>query len=233
MLACALSSVPLMAHAALEGRDADKNPDNGFEAYYDTVLDITWLADAGYSATTGALPADGAMWWSAASWVQGLDFFGVNGWRLPEVTSRISTKSIDLVTPGAGSDARASELGHMYYANLELGGDQSPARGSILIPGLRDGVIRNFSADLFWTKDTYQGNVMTAWALWTSFPFSGSQAYVPKVAKGGAWAVHDGDPFGFVPGPAPAVDEPATLWLLVAGLGVGGFMQRKRRVKAS
>ncbi len=39
-------------HAALQGRDLDGNLAT-FEAYYDTVLDITWLADANYAMTIG------------------------------------------------------------------------------------------------------------------------------------------------------------------------------------
>lgn len=233
MLACALSSVPLMAHAALEGRDADKNPDNGFEAYYDTVLDITWLTDAGYAGTTGFAETGDLPWSQAVAWAQSLDFQGVTGWRLPSVASKISTGTLEQISAGVGADARTGELGYMYHVNLDLDGDLSPNRGTIQIPGLDKGIILNFSSELYWTQDTYTLRPSRAWALWTSFPFAGSQAYVGKILYGGAWAVHDGDPFGFVPGPAPAVDEPATLWLLVAGLGVGGFMQRKRRVKAS
>lgn len=232
-LACVVGSLPLAAHAALEGRDADQNPGNGFEAYYDTVLGITWLADAGYVATSGYAELPELPWGQAVSWANGLDFHGVTGWRLPSVISRISTTPLDQIASGSGADAHNSELGHMYYTNLNLGADLSPNRGTVQIPGVDHGVILNFSSELFWTQDTYTPKPSRAWALWTSFPFAGSQAYVGKILYGGAWAVHDGDPFGFVPGPAPAVDEPASLWLLTAGLGVGAFMQRKRRVKAS
>ena len=40
----AASLVTGAVHAALEGRDLDGSA-GSFEAYYDTVLDITWLAD--------------------------------------------------------------------------------------------------------------------------------------------------------------------------------------------
>lgn len=39
------------AQAALQGRDLDGHISNGFEAYYDTALDITWLADANVFVT--------------------------------------------------------------------------------------------------------------------------------------------------------------------------------------
>lgn len=39
------------AHAELQGRDLDGDSSNGFEAYYDTQQDISWLADANYFKT--------------------------------------------------------------------------------------------------------------------------------------------------------------------------------------
>ena len=37
----------------LQGRDLDGDISNGFEAYYDTVQNMTWLADANYIKTAG------------------------------------------------------------------------------------------------------------------------------------------------------------------------------------
>lgn len=45
-VACALIAISGLANAALQGRDLDGNAANGFEAFYDTKLNITWLADA-------------------------------------------------------------------------------------------------------------------------------------------------------------------------------------------
>ena len=53
------------AQAALQGRDLNGSAAS-FEAYYDTVLDITWLADANYAQTSG-YDADGRMTWSNAT----------------------------------------------------------------------------------------------------------------------------------------------------------------------
>ncbi len=60
----------------LLGRDLDGN-DATFEAYYDTVLDITWLADANYAQTSG-YDADGMMDYRLAS-------LGFSNWRLPRI----------------------------------------------------------------------------------------------------------------------------------------------------
>src|SRR5262245_1739140 len=73
------------AHAALQGRDLDPNH-AGFEAYYDTDLDITWLTDFALITHQG-VDADGKLSWDGAkSWIASLNqqrLYGVTGWRLP------------------------------------------------------------------------------------------------------------------------------------------------------
>lgn len=69
----AASLVSGAAQAALQGRDLNGSA-GSFEAYYDTVLDITWLADADYAKTSG-YDADGYMTWTAANtWAANLSF---------------------------------------------------------------------------------------------------------------------------------------------------------------
>ena len=65
------------SHAALLGRDLGGSP--AFDAYYDTELDITWLADANYAKTSGAVP-DGYMTHAdALAWTAGLSIHGISG----------------------------------------------------------------------------------------------------------------------------------------------------------
>ncbi len=49
-LTCLILAIP--AQAALHGRNLDNDPAT-FEAWYDDVLDITWLADANFARTSG------------------------------------------------------------------------------------------------------------------------------------------------------------------------------------
>lgn len=89
---CAAVAVPSIASAVaisgqgawettLQGRDLDGDLST-FEAYYDTVLDITWLADANYAQTSG-YDNDGVMsWYSAMSWTTQLEYNGYSDWRL-------------------------------------------------------------------------------------------------------------------------------------------------------
>ena len=62
----------------LQGRDLDGNAAT-FEAYYDTVLDITWHADPSPFGT------DRAEWDTANTWATTLNVNGVTGWRLPNI----------------------------------------------------------------------------------------------------------------------------------------------------
>ena len=83
-----------LSFAALEVRDLDGNLGNGHEAVYDTVLDITWLADANLadSITFGVagINSKGEMDWHAANnFIAAMNadnggngYLGVNNWRL-------------------------------------------------------------------------------------------------------------------------------------------------------
>ena len=104
--------------AALQGRDLNGSIDS-FEAYYDTDLNITWLANAN---------VNGPMSWTAANtWAANLSIVdAVNNitygnWRLPTVT--------DTGTPGcdnaySGTDCgynvntATGEMAHLFYDEL-------------------------------------------------------------------------------------------------------------------
>src|SRR3989344_2069321 len=94
----------------LQGRDLDGNLAT-FEAYYDTALNITWLANAnagaGSSFDDGTYVTDGAMSWiNANAWAASLNFNGITGWRLPTVTD----------TDGPDADALGNDGRNYSYA---------------------------------------------------------------------------------------------------------------------
>ena len=239
------------AHAALQGRDVDGVAANGYEAFYDTVLNITWLADANYAKTSGFDP-DGAMSWDLAQiWVGAVSFQGVAGWRLPhfEPVNGVTIQSIPSTVDGS-TDASynikssANELAYMYYTNLGLLAPVSPTwqfrdtygvstSGIQPVPGLLGGQIKNLASDSYWTNVEYSLDINKAWTFGTKGYFAGYQGTETKTYGHYAWAVHDGDPFKLsvpvvVPGPAPAVDEPASAWLMLAGLGMSTLLMRRR-----
>jgi hypothetical protein len=74
----------------------------GNDLIYDTDLDITW-----YNPNTSAMSWDQAM-----AWVENLTVGGVTGWRLPSALNQ------DGSYPHYGYDVAWSELGHLYYEEL-------------------------------------------------------------------------------------------------------------------
>ena len=81
-----------VAQGALEGRLPVAPGGTDYQAYYDSDLGITWLADANYAATedfgiTGVNPNGTMDWHEADDWVTAMnnaEYLGVSIWRLPE-----------------------------------------------------------------------------------------------------------------------------------------------------
>jgi hypothetical protein len=133
---CLISSISINSHATgvsgqgtwettLEARNLDGDRTTA-EAYYDTILGITWLADAN---------AAGAQmdWASAVAWAASLNINGINNWRLTEVSPVDGTIADDSLLSYIGTEDRgqnisapgtlyagstASELAHMFYNTL-------------------------------------------------------------------------------------------------------------------
>lgn len=222
LVVCAMSCAPT-AYAlsnplqgtwvtTLQGRDLDGNAANGFEAYYDTALRITWLADANLPKTQG-MPSNGGMSWSAANtWARNLSVFGVTGWRLPLMID-LSTNGCTQFSSSGGLgadcgynvDTNLSELAHLFHVTL---GNSSNTSGGLSLSNT--GPFKNVVAYNYWSNEAqgyYQPG--TAWYFSTynghQFPYLQSTAY-------NVWAVRTGD--------VAAVPEPMALALSLAGLAV-------------
>jgi hypothetical protein len=123
----------------LLGRDLDGVPSTS-EAYYDAVLDVTWLADSRLAASqTFGVPgiltspqSRGSMDWATAhTWIAAMNAFdggagwlGVNTWRMPEVTP-VNGVSFDTTLTYDGSTDVSDQLTAPIDANLNQSG-QSP-----------------------------------------------------------------------------------------------------------
>jgi hypothetical protein len=185
----------------------------GGEAYYDNILDITWLADANYAQTSG-FDDDGFMNWEAAkTWVSGLDINGIIGWRLPTL-SPINGVSFDTnfsnnaTTDGNYADSKGwvgptgspvSELGHLFYVTLGNVGwctpDDADPSSCVEQTGwdiINTGPFSNLNAiegnGHYWT-DTG----IDLFAAWSFGFYGGAQIGGPKSITFKGWAVHDGD----------------------------------------
>jgi hypothetical protein len=101
--------------ATLQARDLDGNGTT--DAYYDTSLNISWLADAN---VIGQVSFN-----AATTWANGLDVAGVTGWHLP--TININTCGADGLGAtfwngggvcGYNVQANTSDMAHMYMTTL-------------------------------------------------------------------------------------------------------------------
>jgi PEP-CTERM motif len=207
----------------LQGRDLDGNSSNGFEAYYDTSLDITWLADVDYANTSrGLYPFDGMTWSEAKSWAAGLSLNGVDSWRLPKI---VDTGPVGCDFNYAGTDCgynvdtSKSELAHMFYVTLGNQGMYTTAGTlRVVFPPANTGPFSNLEALAFWSG-TEHAAPYTNYA-WYFGAYDGKQNKEYKDFVFNAWAVHDGD--------VGAVPEPSAWLLAMSGIVIAGLARRHR-----
>lgn len=199
----------------LQGRDLDASK-AGFEAYYDTVLNITWLADAN--------SASGLLNWNAAnSWAASLNINGVSNWRLPDVKP-VNGSSFQKVFSYAGTTDYAynitstqSELSHLFYVTLGNKGTYDTSGNNNPSFGLSNtGPFGNVQSYLYWSGMETAPSSEKAWDFSTTFGFQGfSLLNTEKFA----WAVHPGD--------VASVPELSTYALM--GLGLAAVLVARRR----
>lgn len=205
------------------------------QAYYDDVLNITWLADANAGAGSpyddGSITTDGRMTWTAAqafiASLNAANYLGVSNWRLPTVT--------DTGTPGCNSaytgtdcgynvDLTTGEMAHLFYSTL--GNSAGFNTSGVLQPCVtagspycltNAGPFSNLkSDDGYWSGTEYAPNTSIAWY----FGFAGgNQGFGSKTVNFYAWAVRPDD---IAPIPVPAV-----AWLFGGAFAVAGAVRRR------
>lgn len=222
--------------STLQARDI--NHDGIVDAYYDTSLKVSWLADAfADGPPPGFPPGRPILYWSdAQEWVHGLNVHGVTGWRLPTVIN----DPLATDPPGArycpsgsydgsvhtlcgyNSDPSRSELVHMYYVTLGNKGARGTDGSFQPDAGLSNtGPFSRLTPTTYWTG--VRGDPSRF--VWTFMMSDGAQGLSDPVGGGfrsGVWAVHDGDI-------ATAVPEPAAVALTLGGLFALVPVWRKRR----
>jgi len=209
------------AQAALQARDLDGNLAT-FEAYYDTDLNITWLADANYAQTSG-YDADGMMnWGDAKTWAANLSFTdGVNvydNWRLPTTLQPDASCGSQAGGVSYGNGCAGSEMGHLVF--LELGG--VAGWGITTTHNSNYNLFQNIDPlSTYWSETEYVPDATRAWtfSMYNSYQFGGYKNQYPGYY---AWAVSSGE-VGIA-----AIPEADTWAMLLAGLGLVGFAVRRR-----
>lgn len=194
--------------STLQGRDLDGNLAT-FEAYYDTSLNITWLANPNLSGPPMTQSA-------AMAWAAGLNPYvsGITGWVLPSDTSLCT-----------GNNCTVSQLGSLYYNTL------GNSAGTLT----NDGPFEfDFSmSSYFWTSASNTTlvpsksgpGVLTTYHYSFDFVNGRQQKYAGSTITATAWAVHAGD-VGVAA--TSAVPVPAAVWLLASGLlGLVGMARRR------
>ncbi len=200
----------MTAQASLSGR-APLTPDGtDYQAYYDTVLDITWLADANLASTNtfgvlgiGGIYPPGEMTWDTANaWITAMNtanYLGVNNWRLPTVTDT-GAPGCDFAWAGTDCgwnvDLATGEMARMFYSTLgnpagyNSSGEIQPCFTSGPQYCLANaGPISNLQL-YYWYGTEYAPDISLAWGF---FLATGNQ-YVPgKDNYSNAWAVRPGD----------------------------------------
>jgi len=183
--------------------------DRGGGLVYDDVLNITWLQDANYAKTSG-YDSDGRMnWGETNAWAAALSYGGYDDWRLPTALNQ------DGSGPCFGY-CSSSEMGHMFYNNMGASADVSILSGT---NSANLALFANLKSDVYWSGTAYAPNpAIYAWYFWTA---RGRQDFGGHGTEFYAWAVRPGDV-------APAVPEPETYALLLAGLGAFGVVAKQR-----
>jgi hypothetical protein len=219
----------------LQGRDINGKPVGATDASavfeYDPNLNLTWLRDWNYAATSSyanALPSGEMDWNAARIWASSLTVGGFSGWTLPSIT--------DTGTPGCnfgyvGTDcgynvygygtnspgaATLSPMAYLWY--VELGNKALyDASGNLVSDwGLKNtGPFTNMQADYYWSGTEYSPDL--AWYFNTEY--GGRSDNVLKSNVMFAVAVRSGD-----------VPEPGTMALLSLSLAALCLVNRRRPV---
>lgn len=209
--------------------------DRGGGMIYDTVLNLTWLADMNYAWTqfqeTSGVQGHmyGLMNFAQSKrWANDLTYGGFDDWRLPTLNSGDTTCSGNF-NPGGGLplqyvgfNCSGGELSHLFAIDLGIKPNEPVMNGTgdtaEQIANLA--LFSNVRGVIFWSGTEYAPDSSRGFVFSAG---SGLQLITDKGATLYAMAVRSGDV-------GAAVPEPHTLALTVLALTAAVVVRRKREV---
>lgn len=245
----ALSLASMSAQAALLGRDLNGSP-GSFEAYYDTTLNITWLANANLAQSnqfgvTGINLSNGRMEWATAiDWIAAMNaanYLGISTWRLPAmydingdgctVNSFASYNGGDCGYNVVSTGPQASELASLFHDTLgnlafyTTSGAVNPA--CVGCPKWQNtGPFSNLGASNFYWygQDTTTDSTGFDYGPPAQFAwyFGPSGAQRPQDQTGSFY-----NAWAVFDGDVAVVPVPAAVWLFGGALGALGLIRRR------
>lgn len=189
----------------LHARDLDG--DGNTDAFYDSVLDISWLARQN---------PDYARYCDHAAYLAASSFFGIDGWRLPMAASLAYPCPVGIC--GYNVQTSDNELAHLFH--VTLGNLSNPTGGALVNSG-------DFP-DLNPTGEYWQdgSDALAEMSFAGRFVVRAGIQVVGNMTSGAsALYVHDGD----VGARVAEVPEPSTALLAAGALGAWWCVRRRRQ----
>jgi hypothetical protein len=205
----------------LQARDIDGN--GSIDAYYDTQLNITWLAN---------FNINGKMNWDTANtWATTTSFFGLSGWRLP-ATNDTGTPGCNFAYSGTdcGYNVQTStdnpvnsEMAHLFYVTLGNKGLFEPNGLNGGPSGLTNSAnLVDVQRAVYWSGTVYSTDALRAWDFRIENGFdAGFQGASDRRFSFYAVAVRPGDVGASLP-------LPPTVVLMLLMFGSMGLIRCRR-----
>jgi hypothetical protein len=159
--------------------------------------------------------------------------WGANAWRLPASVDGNYLYGHHIGNTGLGYSNTTSELGHLYYTELGNNPYRNPDgtyNSQTKIYGLlNDGDFKNLKSTPYWSGTAASGAPYYNQSAWYFDPTSGLQYVGMKSDPKSAIAVRTGRVTYIDPSVAAPIPEPETYAMMLAGLGLLGFMSRRKK----